>query len=281
VAGETEWRRDEPGRERDAAARALVREAGSGAEPAADDALAAVVRRAQAGDAAAREELIGRFLPFVSALARRHRADGLEHVDLVQEGCVGLLRALARFDPTRGVPFPGYATWWIRQAVQEARSDFVRPFRLPPKALRQLARLKSEHERVYARERREPDTRELAERADVELGQAEALLAAEARTRSLDEPVLGTEGEVGTLGDLLADPVSADAYEEVLDALAGEQLRALLGRLTERERDVVAARFGFGRPPERLVEVGERLGVSAERVRQIEDRALAKLRRSG
>lgn len=147
--------------------------------------------------------------------------------------------------------------------------------------MRQLARLKSEHEQVYAREHREPGTHELAERTNIDISQAEALLAADALTRSLDEPVAGTEGEIGTLGDLLADPVSADAYEDVLDAIAGEELRSLLGRLTERERDVLNARFGFDRPAERLVEVGDRLGVSAERVRQIEERALSKLRRTG
>jgi RNA polymerase sigma factor (sigma-70 family) len=157
----------------------------------------------------------------------------------------------------------------------------MRPFRLPPKALRQLARLKSEHERVYARERREPDTRELAERAHLDREQAEALLSADARIRSLEEPIVGTEGEVGNLGELLADPVSADDYEDVLDAITGQELRALLGRLTERERDVVSARFGFDRPAERLSDIGERLGVSAERVRQIEERALTKLRRAG
>ena len=103
-------------------------------------------------------------------------------------------------------------------------------------------------------------------------------MVADARERSLDEPVGGMDAELGTLGDLLDDPLSAAAYEDVVDAVAGEQLRALLSRLTEREREVVGARFGFDVPDEKLSEVGERLGISAERVRQIEERALAKLR---
>jgi RNA polymerase sigma factor (sigma-70 family) len=86
------------------------------------------------------------------------------------------------------------------------------------------------------------------------------------------------EGELGALGDLLEDPLAADAYEHVIETIAGEQLHALLSRLTDREREIVRARFGFGVEPERLVDIGERLGVSAERVRQIEERALAKLR---
>jgi RNA polymerase primary sigma factor len=121
-----------------------------------------LVRRAQAGDLQVREELIERMLPLVSSIARGYRTAGLERADLVQEGCVGILRALRRFDPDRGVPFPAYAALWIRQAIQELRSDFIRPLRLPPKALRQLAQLKSEHYRVYANEHRDASHAELA-----------------------------------------------------------------------------------------------------------------------
>ena len=240
-----------------------------------------LVRRAQAGDVAAREQLIDNLLPLVSALARRYRTEGLEQTDLIQEGIVGLLRALERYDPQHGVPFAAFATWWIRQGLQDARSDFIRPFRLPPKALRQLSQLKSEHQRIYQSSGRSAGIAELAERTSIDLDQARALTAADARVRSLDQVVLGDGGEVGSLGDLLEDPLSAAAYEEVIDSVAGEQLRALLSRLTDRERDVVRARFGFDAEPEKLVEIGERLGVSAERVRQIEDRALAKLRQAG
>jgi RNA polymerase sigma factor (sigma-70 family) len=263
----------------DAAAQELWAEAESSQAVSGDEADA-LARRAQAGDASAREELIRRLLPLVHSTARRYQTEGLEQADLLQEGIVGLLRALQRFDPERGVPFAAFATWWIRQALQEARSDFMRPTRLPPKALRQLSQLKSEHQRIYQSERRSAEIGELANRTNIEVDQAKALLGADARPRSLDEPIENTEGELGTLGDLLEDPLSAAAYEDVVDALAGEQLRALLSRLTEREREVVQARFGFDVPSEKLSEVGERLGVSAERVRQIEERALAKLRRA-
>lgn len=261
----------------DAAAKELWNEAESSQAVSGDEADE-LARRAQAGDDAAREELIRRLLPLVHSTARRYRTEGLEQADLQQEGIVGLLRALQRYDSARGVPFAAFATWWIRQSLQEARSDFIRPMRLPPKAIRQLSQLKSEHQRIYQDERRSAKIGELAERTKIEIAQAEALLTAEARPRSLDEPIENTEGELGTMGDLLEDPLSAAAYEDVVDAVAGEQLRALLSRLTEREREVVQARFGFDVPAEKLSEVGERLGVSAERVRQIEERALAKLR---
>ncbi|MGN6796577.1 MAG: sigma-70 family RNA polymerase sigma factor [Gaiellaceae bacterium] len=266
-------------RDGDAAAQRIWDDAKS-SQPVSGDEADLLASRAQAGDAAAQEALIRRLLPLVYSTARRYQTEGLEQADLLQEGIVGLLRALQRFDPTRGVPFAAFATWWIRQSLQETRSDFMRPMRLPPKALRQLSQLKSEHQLLYQRERRSAKIGELADRTNIELAQAEALLAADARTRSLDEPVDNIEGDLGTLGDLLEDPLSAAAYEDVVDAVAGEQLRALLSRLTEREREVVEARFGFDTPIEKLSELGERLGISAERVRQIEERALAKLRHS-
>jgi RNA polymerase sigma factor (sigma-70 family) len=267
-------------RDADAAAAEAWRDAERAEAVSADEADRLAVR-ANAGDLPAQEELIRRLLPLVQSTARRYRTEGLDDADLLQEGVVGLLRALQRWDETRGVPFAAYATWWIRHSLQEARSDFIRPMRLPPKALRQLSQLKSEHQRIYQGERRSAGVAELSERTSIELGQAEALVAADAKGRSLQEPIAHGDGEFGTLGDLLEDPLSAAAYEDVIDSVAADQLRALLSRLTDRERDVLNARFGFEGEAETLAQVGERLGVSAERVRQIEERALAKLRRAG
>ena len=240
-----------------------------------------LIRAAKSGDARAREELIERLLPLIVSIARSFRVEGVDFGDLIQEGCVGLLRALERFDPDRGTPFAAYATWWIRFSLQELRSDFMRPLRLPPQALRQLSQLKSEHARLYAAEGHEPSLDELAERTGIDREQVEALVRADGSVRSLFEPVEAGGGEVGVLGDLLEDPFSADAFEEALDGLTGAQIRALLSRLSDREQEVVTARFGLdGHGSERLVDVGERLGVSVERVRQLEQRALSKLRLS-
>ena len=244
-----------------------------------DDEATKLAVAALGGDVRARERLLERSLPLLARVARRYRVEGLDFADLLQEAALGLLRALQRYDPRQGTPFPAYALWWVRQSLQELRSDFMRPVRLPPRSLRQLAQLKSEHSRFWSAERREPTLAELAERAGLEQAQVDALVRADARARLLSEPVQGTEDEVGVLGDLIEDPLAADVYEEVLDSIAGEQVRALLGRLTSREREIVDARFGFdGRQPERLTAIGERLGLSAERVRQLEERALAKLR---
>jgi RNA polymerase sigma factor (sigma-70 family) len=256
----------------------LVASSAEASDEVSDDQATSLAVRAKAGDGAAREQLINLLLPLVSSYARRFPTEGLEETDLLQEGVVGVLRALDRYDPSLGVPFPAFATWWIRRSLQDARSDFMRSFRLPPKALRQLSQLKSEHQRIYQNEHRSATIAELAGKLDLDLAQAEALASADAQVRSLDETLAGGDGDIGSLGDLLADPLSSAAYEEVIDNVAGQQLHALLTRLSEREQAVVRARFGFDGQAERLADIGERLGLSAERVRQIEDRALAKLR---
>jgi RNA polymerase primary sigma factor len=169
--------------------------------------------------------------------------------------------------------------------LQELRSDFMRPMRLPRQALRELSRLKSEHQRIYAAEGRQAGLDELAGRIGVDRDRAEELLRANARMRSLAEPAAVDEAplggrELGTLGDLLEDPVSTDVYEDMLDRVEGERLRALLSRLSAQEREILTVRFGLdGREPERLVDIAERLGVSVDRVRRLQRRALAKLAR--
>ncbi len=237
--------------------------------------------RAKSGDSEAREQLLESLLPAISVLARRYRTPGLEFTDLIQEGCVGVLRALERYDPASGTPFWAYASWWVRHALQELRSDFLRPTRIPPKALAQLSHLKTSHNRYYMREGHEPDLEALVQESDLEPEQIEALLRVDRRPKSLDEPLLDHEGQIGSVGDLLDDPFSGAAYEEVIDSLAGEQIRALFSRLSERESEIVGARFGLDdRNQESLAEIGERLGISAERVRQLEETGLAKLRHS-
>lgn len=239
-----------------------------------------LVERAQRGDEGAREQLIEQYLPAISRVAREFRADGASHADLVQEGCVGLLRALSRYDPSRGVPFWGYASLWVRHSLQELRADAHRGVRLPPKALRELARTKAGHSTFYAREGREPTRSELADEVDLGLDDLEVLMLADRAPRSLEQRFEGPSGEVGELGDLLSDPVSAADYEAVLDELSGTQVTRLLTRLNARDREVIRSRFGLdGHSQERLAEIGDRMGISAERVRQIEERSLAKLRK--
>jgi RNA polymerase sigma factor (sigma-70 family) len=195
-------------------------------------------------------------------------------VELLQEGVVGLLRALERYDPERGVPFWAYASWWVRQAMQQLVAELTGPLVLSDRALRHLSRLKQAHGDAVRETGREPSRGTLAERTGLGAEQVDALLNAGRPAHSLDEPL--PEG-VGAFGDLLADPLAEDEYERVLDTLQTQQLIELLAELSDRERDILHARHGLEGDAESLRDIGGRLGLSAERVRQLERRALAKL----
>jgi RNA polymerase sigma factor (sigma-70 family) len=242
--------------------------------PAAEQSL---VRAAKEGDAAARAQLVDAFMPLISAMARTYRSGQVQRLELLQEGVVGLLRALAGFDPDRGVPFWGYASWWVRQAMQQLVSELGRPVVLSDRALRHLARLKTAHRDAVQASGVEPGRADLAERTGLTLDQVDNLLATERAPRSLEEPISGQDGEIGTFGELLADPLAEDDYENVLASIEVAELHSLLAGLSDRERAVLRARYGLDGEEQSLRQVGERLGLSGERVRQIEQRALAKL----
>jgi RNA polymerase primary sigma factor len=237
-----------------------------------------LVAAAKAGDAAARGRLVDAFMPLVSSLAATYRNVHVQRQELLQEGVVGLLRALEGYDPERGTPFWAYASWWVRHAMQQLVAELTRPVVLSDRALKHLARLKEVHREALQQEGREPGSRELAERSGLSADQVADLLATERTPRSLDAP-LGADdsGSVGTFGELIVDPLAEDEYERVLAAIEGEELHALLAGLSDRERAILRARYGLDGEEQSLREVGGRLGLSAERVRQIESRALGKL----
>lgn len=238
-----------------------------------------LVAAAQAGDRRAREELVEAFLPLIAGVARVYRgSETITRLELMQEGVVGLLRALERYDPTLNVPFWGYASWWVRQAMQQLIAELTRPLVLSDRALRQLSQLKRAHGVHLAEHGREPTGGEMAYATGLSEAQVGEMLALEQAPRSLEEPVNTTDGQIGVFGELLVDPLATDAYEQLLDHSEIEQVRALLGSLNDRERMILRARYGLDGPEQSLREVGERIGLSAERVRQIERRALGKLR---
>ena len=237
-----------------------------------------LVAAAQSGDSGARECVVEAFLPLIASVARVYReSPQVDRVELLQEGVVGLLRAIERYDPDRGVPFWGYATFWVRQAMQQLVAELTRPMVLSDRALRQLSRIKDAHRHALQESGLEPASEEIAARTDLTRQQVEDLMAADRPPRSTDEPVETGDGAVGAFGDLLADPLAHGEYERVLDAIEVQELLTLLSGLYERERDVLTARYGLEGDEQSLRDIGGRLGVSAERVRQLEQRALGKL----
>ena len=186
------------------------------------------------------------------------------------------LASKASCDRDGSTPFWPYVSWWVRQAMQRLVAELTRPVVLSDRALRQLARLKDAHREHLHRDGLEPTVADLAASTGLSRDQVGKLLAVERPARSLDEP-LGAEEEELALGDLLDDPLAESDYEAALSRLAGRELRTLLTTLSERERAVVCQRHGLDGTELSLRDVAGDLGLSAERVRQIEDRALSKL----
>jgi RNA polymerase primary sigma factor len=237
----------------------------------------ALVLRAQAGGPRDREELVKWFAPMIANLAHAYRRSAVDREELMQEGVVGLLRALERYQPERGVPFWGYAVWWVRQAMQQVVSELSRPIVLSDRALRQLARIKDAQRRFEQAHRHEPSPLELAPLVRLPRWQIESLTRAERNTRGLDEPAVGDCSEGTSLAELLADVPAQDAYDRVDQRELARTVPKLLAHLDERERTIIRSRYGLGRPAQTLREVAPKLGISAERVRQIEHDALQKL----
>ncbi len=238
-----------------------------------------LVRAAEEGDANARARLVDAFMPSIASVARIYRsAPAVDRGELMQEGVVGLLRALQRYDVSRGTPFWGYASWWVRQAMQQLVAEVTGPVVLSDRALRQLARVKDARRTHLQTHGREPPTGELVETTGLTREQVENLIAVERTPRALEEPIGEGRDADAAFGELLADPDAEDAYERVDRRLEIEELRDLPCDLCERERVILRARFGLDGREQTLREVGGNLHLSAERVRQIEEGALEKLR---
>ena len=238
-----------------------------------------LVVAAAGGDVSAREDLVQAFMPAIGTLARIYRnSPGVEHAELMQEGVVGLLRALRRYEARMNTPFWAYASWWVRQAMQGLVTDLTRPVALSDRALRAMARVKRARHAHLQRHMREPSCGELAQATSLPLDQVETLLSLERVPRSLEEPLGGESSSGRTAEDLLVDPVGEDEYERIVDRTGAKDVRVLTDVLDERERQVLFEHYGVDQPPQTLREIGTHFGLSAERVRQIEEQALDGLR---
>ena len=232
---------------------------------------------AVASGEAAKVEFIRSNLRLVISIAKRYTGRGLEMVDLVQEGNLGLIRAVEKFDWRKGFKFSTYATWWIRQAISRGLGNQARTIRLPVHMVDVVRKVEETRTHFIELNHRTPTTAEIADASGIDEKQVVLAMEAPCGTVSLDRPV-GEDGSIELI-DLIEDPAAPDPFDVACDSLQRSQIHRLLSVLSSDEGDVLWLRFGLdGSQPWTLSDVASRLGMSREKVREYEGRALAKLR---
>jgi RNA polymerase primary sigma factor len=229
-------------------------------------------KRVERGDRAAKEEMINCNLRLVISIAKRYQGHGVPLLDLIQEGVIGLNRAVEKFDWRRGFKFSTYATWWIRQACQRAISNLSTTIRIPTHVHERRVRLARARQRLEAEHGVPPTAEELAQATGLELHYVQEALGAVEASVSLNQPIGSNED--GEYGDLFSDPLAVDPAEEAGSSFDRQLVRRAVERLGEDERRVITLRFGLDGDPQSLEAIGRALGLSRERVRQLEAKAL-------
>jgi RNA polymerase primary sigma factor len=237
-----------------------------------------LAKRIERGDLQAKGEMVERNLGLVLSLARGYTGRGASFDDLVQEGTIGLVRAVERFDHRRGVKFSTYAVWWIRRSLTTAVLD-ARTIRIPSHASDRRAAIQRAERELERHVGGAPSTQAIAEHTGLSVGRVHALREAASVVASLDEPV----GEDGSrLGDLIADRQAVDPWRRTDERESHRQLWSMLHTLPDRHRDVLVRRYGLaGQQPETHIQIAARLGIGKERSRQLEREALRRLRSLG
>jgi RNA polymerase primary sigma factor len=236
-----------------------------------------LAKRIEMGDTRAKDRLIRSNLRLVISIAKNYYTQDMDFLDLIQEGNTGLIRAVEKFDHTKGFKFSTYATWWIRQAITRSIANQDRNIRIPVHMIEKINKMVRTERKLLQATGKEPSDDELAAELGIEPHEVQDIRIIARRTTSLDTPI-GDEGDA-ELGDLLQNQTAPDPADVVSGIIASESLAKVLQGMDERDRKVVELRFGFkGEHPRTLAEVSSRFNVSRERIRQIEAKALEQIK---
>ena len=237
-----------------------------------------LAQRIKKGDQKALERLTKANLRFVVSVAKQYQNQGLSLPDLINEGNLGLLKAAERFDETRGFKFISYAVWWIRQSILQAISEQSRIVRLPLNQVGSVNKINREINRFEQINERHPSVDEIAERIDLPQEKIDEAMAINGHQISVDAPFV--EGEDNSLLDVMTNNDAPMADKLLVDESLKSEIQTALSTLNERERNVVEASYGINQPELTLEEIGSKFGLTRERVRQIKEKAIRKLRNS-